>query len=86
MEAVAAQAAGQAADSLVGPAVEGGTGIFHCLKRKYLYVKNMSKNFRSLDREEKYLCDEEAEVKTRLEKNKLKMEQSHKPGSMRWKR
>lgn len=76
MEAVAAQAAAQAAGSLVGPAVEGGTGILHCLKRKFLYVKNMSKNLRNLEREEKYLCDEEADVKTRLERNKLKMEKS----------
>ncbi|KAJ0091944.1 hypothetical protein Patl1_26719 [Pistacia atlantica] len=76
MEVVGAQAVGQAAGSLVGPAVDGGKGIFSCLKRKYVYVKNMSKNFAELEREEKYLCDEEEDVKIKLDRNKLKMEKT----------
>lgn len=72
MEAIATQAAG----SIVGPAAEGGKGIFNCLKRKYDYVKNMKKNFHELEREEKYLYDEEEDVKTRLDRNKIKMEKT----------
>lgn len=64
MEAIATQAA------------EGGKGIFNCLKRKYDYVKNMKKNFHELEREEKYLYDEEEDVKTRLDRNKIKMEKT----------
>lgn len=76
MEAIAAQAAGQAAGSLVAPAVEGGKGIFNHLRRNYGYVKNMKKNFAKLEKEERYLCDEEVDVKTRLDRNKHRMEKT----------
>ncbi|KAK3204290.1 hypothetical protein Dsin_018336 [Dipteronia sinensis] len=76
MEAVVAQATAQAAGSLVVPAVDSSKGIFSYLKRKYGYVRNMGKNFADLQREEKYLCDEEEDVKTRLDRNRLKMEKT----------
>lgn len=70
------QAAGQAAGSLVTPVVEGGKGIFNCLKRKYAYVKNIKENIAKLEREEQYLCNEDADVKTKLERNKLTKEKT----------
>lgn len=70
------QAAGQAAGSLVAPAVEGGKGIFNCLKRKYGYVRNISKNFKELERELKYLGNEEEDAKTKLDRNKHKMQKT----------
>ncbi|XVF65782.1 hypothetical protein PTKIN_Ptkin09bG0278000 [Pterospermum kingtungense] len=76
MEAVATQAVGQAAGSLVTPAVEGGKGIFNCLKSKYAYVKNIKENLAKLEKEERYLLDEDEDVKTQLERNKLTKEKT----------
>ncbi|XVF29561.1 hypothetical protein REPUB_Repub15cG0131900 [Reevesia pubescens] len=77
METLAVQAAGQAAGSLVTPAVEGGKGIFNCLRRKYAYVKNIKENIVKLEKEESYLCDEDADVKTKLDRNKLTKEKTN---------
>ncbi|XVE80932.1 hypothetical protein DITRI_Ditri15bG0021200 [Diplodiscus trichospermus] len=77
MEGLAVQAAGQAAGSLVTPAVEGGKGIFNCLKRKYAYVKNIKENMAKLEKEEKYLCDQDADVKTQLDRNKRTKEKTN---------
>ncbi|TXG72720.1 hypothetical protein EZV62_001299 [Acer yangbiense] len=77
MTAIIEPAIAQAAGSLVGPAIDGGKGIFNCLKRKYGYVRNMRKNFANLEKEEKYLISEEEDVMTKLDRNRLKMQQTN---------
>ncbi|KAK6255486.1 hypothetical protein SCA6_016791 [Theobroma cacao] len=77
METLAVQAAGQAAGSLVTPAVEGGKGIFNCLQRKYAYVKNIKENIAKLETEESRLDAADADVKTELERNKLTKEKTN---------
>ncbi|KAK8556114.1 hypothetical protein V6N13_070183 [Hibiscus sabdariffa] len=77
METVAMQAVGQAAGSLVAPAVEGGKGIFNCLQRKYAYVKNIRDNIDKLEKEKLYLCNDDADVRTELERNKLTKEKTN---------
>ncbi|KAK0608248.1 hypothetical protein LWI29_027903 [Acer saccharum] len=77
MTAIIEPAIAQATGSLVGPAIDGGKGIFNCLKRKYGYVRNMSKNFADLEKEEKYLISEEVDVMTKLDRNRLKMQQTN---------
>ncbi|OMP06411.1 Disease resistance protein [Corchorus olitorius] len=76
METLVVQAAGQAAGSLAASAVEGGKGIFNCLKRKYGYVKNIKENLGKLKKEESYLFDEDADIRTKLERNKLTKERT----------
>ncbi|KAK1575862.1 hypothetical protein Q3G72_008973 [Acer saccharum] len=77
MTAIIEPAIAQATGSLVGPAIDGGKGIFNCLKRKYGYVKNMSRNFANLEQEEEYLRNEEDDVMAILDRNRLKMQQTN---------
>ncbi|XP_022761536.1 disease resistance protein At4g27190-like [Durio zibethinus] len=77
METLAVQAAGQAAGSLVTPAVEGGKGIFNCLKLKYGYVKKIKENMAKLEKEELYLRNEDEDVKITLDRNKLTKEKTN---------
>ncbi|KAB2067405.1 hypothetical protein ES319_A09G224200v1 [Gossypium barbadense] len=77
MEALAVQAGGQGVGSLVTPAVEGGKSIFNCLRHKYAYVKNIRENFDKLVKEEVYLSNVDADVKTKLERNKLTKEKTN---------
>ncbi|KAJ4723678.1 Disease resistance protein [Melia azedarach] len=71
--AIIAQTVGQAAGSMAVPAIEGGKGVFNCLKRRYGYVKHIKNNFEKLKREEEYLCDEEERVETEVNRNEPKM-------------
>ncbi|KAE8717583.1 5'-3' exonuclease family protein isoform 1 [Hibiscus syriacus] len=77
METLAVQAAGLVAGSLVAPAVEGGKGIFNCLQRKYAYVKNIRENISKLEKENKYLCKEDEDVRRMLDWNKLMKEKTN---------
>ncbi|XVE80933.1 hypothetical protein DITRI_Ditri15bG0021300 [Diplodiscus trichospermus] len=77
METLAVQAGGQAAGSLVTPAVDCGKGIFNCLKRKYDYVKNIKENMTKLEKEESYLVAHYKDVKAELERNMLSKEKTN---------
>ncbi|KAJ0035495.1 hypothetical protein Pint_26078 [Pistacia integerrima] len=74
--AILTQAGGQAVGSLVAPALDGSKGIFNCLKSKYRYVKNLRKNFDTLEDEYRYLSAKKGDVEIVLEINKLEMEKT----------
>lgn len=62
----------QAVGSVLTPAVEGGSGIFHYLKLNCGYVKHLKRNFVELEKELTFLCDCETEVNEELNSNKTK--------------
>ena len=69
MEAVATPAIGNAAT----PTIQYGLGY---LKRKYGYVSNLKENWVKHEKEEKYLCDKEADVTRSLKMDEVKMEKT----------
>ena len=69
MEAGATQAMGNAAM----PTIQYGLGY---LKRKYGYVSNLKENWVKLEKEEKYLCDKQADVTRSLKMDVVKMEKT----------
>ncbi|XVF29548.1 hypothetical protein REPUB_Repub15cG0130900 [Reevesia pubescens] len=62
---------------LAAPALEaGGKGLCNWLKRKYGYVKHISRNFEKLVEEKQCLIDKESGVQTELNNNRSKKEKT----------